>query len=47
MLHAFEQQAITKAQAIEQLEEGAAAREELGLVGLYRQTIERLRTPHS
>lgn len=32
-LHAFEQQAITKAQAIEQLEEEAAAREELGLVG--------------
>ena len=43
VLHAFEQQTITAAQAIAQLEEAAASEVELGLVGLYRQTIERLR----
>jgi hypothetical protein len=43
VLRAYEQQTITAAQAIEQLEEEAASEVDLGLVGLYRQTIERLR----
>lgn len=46
VLRAYEQQTITEARAIAQLEEAASAQEELGLVALYRQTIERLRTPH-
>ncbi len=42
VLRAYERQAITKAQAIVQLEKEVASAGELGLVGLYRQTIERL-----
>ncbi|HLV97378.1 MAG TPA: hypothetical protein VKT82_01765 [Ktedonobacterales bacterium] len=46
VLRAVEQQTITTPEALAQLEEAAAAQEELGLLGLYRQAIERLRTPH-
>lgn len=45
VLHALEQQAITEAQAIAQLEAAAASEVDLGLVGLFRQTIERLHEP--
>jgi hypothetical protein len=45
VLRAYEQQTITKAQALAQLEEAAASEVELGLVGVYRQTIERLCEP--
>ena len=43
VLHALEQQTITEAQAIAQLEASAGSQVELGLAVLYRQTIERLR----
>lgn len=43
VLYALKQQTLTEAQAIARLEEAAASVEELGLVALYRQAIERLR----
>ena len=43
VLHALEQQTITEAQAIAQVEAAALSQAELGLAALYRQTIERLR----
>ncbi len=43
VLRAYEQQTITEAQAIAQLEEAAVSLDEPGLVATYRQTIERLR----
>ena len=42
VLHALEQQTITEAQAIAQLEAAVLSRAELCLAALYRQTIARL-----
>ena len=42
LLRAVERQMMTQAQAIRQLEEGAALLHEPGIVATYRQTIERL-----
>lgn len=43
VLRASDQQTITEAQAVLQLEEATASLNELGLVALYHQIIERLR----